>query len=237
MSASSFFKSASAGLAVVVAAGLLGGCNPPASKGRQAEPPASGRAVETPRNVQLLAAAEDYETLTESAFDKPVAELEVLQRAGYQKAQGLRRLLDAAQGAQINALNGRLDAARTAQDRAAIAIAAVETFRILVSAQDASGKTPVDVSLLDYAGFKFDALNKARPVNWDEMAADARFARETWARLSPQVKAPGLSGAFESAVSGMELAAARKNDVAASVAASNELALVDALEEYFTALQ
>ena len=65
------------------------------------------------------------------------------------------------------------------------------------------------------------------------MTADAAYARETWARISPRVTARGLSGAFESALSGMETAVAQKNAVAAGIAVSNELALVDALEEHF----
>ena len=102
-----------------------------------------------------------------------------------------------------------------------------------MSAQDASPQVPVEVSLLDYAGFRYDANSKSRPVNWDQMTADAAYARETWTRISPRVTARGLSGAFDSALSGMETAVAQKNAVAAGIAVSNELALVDALEEHF----
>ena len=137
------------------------------------------------------------------------------------------------QAARLDTLGAGIDTAMRDQNRSALAIAAVETYRVLVSAQDASAQVPVEVSLLDYAGFRYDANAKSKPINWGRMTADVVFARETWTRISPRVTAKGLSGAFDSALSGMETAVAQKNAVAAGIAVSNELALVDALEEHF----
>jgi hypothetical protein len=92
----------------------------------------------------------------------------------------------------------------------------------------------VEVSLLDYAGFKYDAFAKARPADWTQMANVVTYARDTWARLAPRVSSKGLRGAFESSLSGMDTAVREQNEVAARVAVSDQLALVDALEEQFT---
>ena len=219
--------------AIAVLAASLTACNPQADK---ANPPATATAaspVASDRNVRLLAAAEGYETLTETAFDKTFPELAASLTAARQKASEARTFLATDQAARLDSLGAGIDAALRDQNRSAIAIAAVESYRVLVSAQDASAQVPVEVSLLDYAGFRYDANAKSRPVDWDQMTADVAYARETWARISPRVTAKGLSGAFESALSGMEIAVAQKNAVAAEIAVSNELALVDALEEHF----
>ena len=219
--------------AIAVVAGTLAACNPQADK---ANPPATATAGEpaaSDRNVRLLAAAEDYETLTETAFNKTFPELAASSTAARQKASEARASLAPDQAVRLDTLGAAIDAALRDQNRSALAIAAGETYRVLVSAQDASAQVPVEVSLLDYAGFRYDANAKSRPANWEQMAADVAFARETWTRISPRVTAKGLSGAFDSALSGMETAVAQKNAVAAGIAVSNELALVDALEEHF----
>ncbi|MBU2292464.1 MAG: hypothetical protein KKC29_15335 [Alphaproteobacteria bacterium] len=223
-----------AGAAVIaVLAGALAGCNPQADTATSPATATTASPTISDRNVRLLAAAEGYETLTETAFNKTLPELETSLAAARQKASEARPLLAPDQAARLDTLGAEIDAALRDQNRSALAIAAVETYRVLVSAQDASAQVPVEVSLLDYAGFRYDANAKSRPVNWDQMTADVAFARETWARISPRVTAKGLGGAFESALSGMEIAVAQKNAVAAGIAVSNELALVDALEEHF----
>ncbi len=219
--------------AIAVLAGTLAACNPQADKTNSPATATAASPAVSDRNVRLLAAAEGYETLTETAFDKTLPELAASLTAARQKVSEARALLAPDQAARLDTLAAEIDAALRDQNRSAFAIAAVETYRVLVSAQDASAQVPVEVSLLDYAGFKYDANAKSRPINWDQMTADVAYARETWARISPRVTAKGLSGAFDSALSGMETAVAQKNAVAAGIAVSNELALVDALEEHF----
>ncbi|MEO8519766.1 MAG: hypothetical protein ABI603_00300 [Acidobacteriota bacterium] len=186
------------------------------------------------RNARLLGAAEGYETLTETAFDAPFAELGATLATARKQAADVRTLLSPDAAGRLDALAAEIDGALQRQDRRATAIAAVESYRALVSAQDASALVPVEVSLLDYAGFKYDAFVKARPPDWDQMANVVAYARDTWARLAPRVAAKGLRGAFESTLSGMDTAVREKNELAARLAVSDQLALVDALEEHFT---
>lgn len=228
------FRAATVIAAVAV---TLIGCKQPAKPATPAGSSASPTSESTTRNARLLDAAGDYETLTETAFETPFAQLGVTLTTARQKASAVRALLSPDAASRLDALSAELDAAVQKEGRTAFAIAAVESYRVLVSAQDSSAPVPVEVGLLDYAGFKYDALAKARPAEWNQMADVAAYARETWTRLAPRVAAKGLSGAFESTLSGMDTAVREKNEVAARVAVSDQLALVDALEEHFTTVR
>lgn len=186
----------------------------------------------TSRNVPLLAAAEPFETLTERAFDAPPKELAKLVAEAKAKAAVADALLDGKGRAELSQRSAELDAAVQRNDQAAIAITSVESYRVLVSAQDAAtAKAPIAVSLLDYAGFKYDAHLKAQRPEWSEMSKDVAYAKATWASLRPNVRSSGLQGSFETALQGMEEGVTQKNVALAKHAVRTELALVDLLEE------
>lgn len=195
--------------------------------------PASQDSQSVRRNVQLLAAAEPFETLTEQAFTAPPPELTKLHDEARRQLAAAGPALTNSDAAKLSVLSSDLQAAFAQDDRPAIAVASVESFRVLVSAQDATtAKAPIAVSLLDYAGFRFDAHLKAKPPRWNELAGDAAFTRATWAGLRPQVTSAGLADAFETALSGMEEGVSQRNISLAQYAARTELALVDLLEEH-----
>lgn len=220
------------GMVVTIVTASLCGCGRAGDKALTGDAAAPG-AASPARNTRLLDAAEGYEALTETSLDAPIASLEVKRSAAREGAVAVGDLLSPPQQTQLASLDIGLGAALGNGERTAAAIAAVESFRVLVSAQDDSAALPVDVSLLDYAGFKFDALTRSEPVDWNQAAEVAGFARDTWVRLSGRVSAPGLRGAVESALSGMDEAVRLQNEGAAHIAVSDELALVDALEEFF----
>lgn len=220
-------------LAVSISACKLPASDPAPPEATVAVP--GGGPAQSDRNTQVLDAAGGFETLTETALTQPFAALTASRQAAGGKAAVVRSLLTPEQTSRLDALAAELDAALARQDRTATAIAAVETYRVLVSAQDGTAKVPVDVSLLDYAGFKYDTTVQAQPIDWTGMATDVAYAREVWTRLSPDVTSKALIGAFESSLAGMDTAVRERNGVAARVAVSTELALVDALEEHFSA--
>jgi len=222
---------------VVGAASIaLLGCSGPADGGAASSPKGAGSVSSSSpmagRNVPLLAAAEPFEALTEQAFDAPPAELAKLVAAAKAKAAPANAFLGESGRAELSQRSAELDAAVERNDRTAIAIASVESYRVLVSAQDAAtAKAPIAVSLLDYAGFKYDAHLKAQRPEWSEMSKDVAYARATWAGLGPSVSSSGLRGSFETALQGMEAGVAQKNLPLAKHAGQMELALVDLLEE------
>jgi molybdenum cofactor biosynthesis protein B len=62
----------------------------------------------------------------------------------------------------------------------------VEGYRLLVSAAPQT-KIPTAVNLLDYAGFRYDADLKARPVRWSDLKAAVEFANQQWNSISDGV--------------------------------------------------
>ena len=220
----------------------LAGCD----RGSAADPAATTAAAATrsapstakaasDANERLLAAAEPFEALTETAFTAPFRELGRLRAEARAKAQFVDATLAPTAATRLQQLGSEVDAALAAQDRTAVAIGAVESYRVLVSAQDAAtARVPVEVSLLDYAGFKYNAILKSDPVKWAAMADDVAYARTTWSAIEGRVTSPGLNGAFVQALNAMAVGIDTRNAAVAEQAAASELALVDLLEEHFS---
>ena len=186
-------------------------------------------------NAPLLAAAEPFEKLTETAFSATPASLDLTIAEVRTAAAGVRGLLSASAARQLDERLISIASARGSNSRADLAIAAVEGYRVLVSAASATAKVPMAVNLLDYAGFRYDANLKAKPARWADMMEAMVFAREQWSSISSRVTDPGLRGRMDISLSEMEGAAKRQDVSAASAAAQSELALVDDLEKFFNA--
>ena len=121
-----------------------------------------------------------------------------------------------------------------AADRPAdVALASMECFRTLVSAVPGTPAIPVDVSLLDYAGFRYDADAQAAPVRWADMARAMIFARERWSNIRMRPAAAGLVTRFETVLTDMEKAVSAQNVPHARASAKAELDMVDELESVF----
>lgn len=210
-------------------AGCDRGVQPAAPVGeRVAAQQPSSAPVATPQ----MQAAEPFEALTEQAFTAPWDRLNVMigdaGAALQNAAEGLRGGAPAAAARQMSAIRR----ARSSQDRIGIALGAVETYRILVEAQDASSANPpIPVSLLDYAGFRYDALAQGANPEWDEMRRLTAFAREQWRQIAPNISSRALQGVVSTALDGMSSAAERRDVASARAAAAVELALVDLIEE------
>jgi hypothetical protein len=132
----------------------------------------------------------------------------------------------------LDARTAEIALARKAQDRLGLALASVETYRHLVEAQDpVAAKVPIPVSLLDYAGFRYNALAQAPTVDWRAMDEAARFAGDQWRGLAPTMRSQALPGVMTESIAAMSLAAKRHDTASARSAAATELALVDLIEE------
>jgi hypothetical protein len=220
---------------------VTAGCNrtdsgTPAANAPAAQPAAA--AAESPGNAILRSAAEPFEVLTEQAFAAPWPEVDRLIADARSAGARARGILPGAAAASLDARLAEIAAARQAQNRPGLALAAVETYRVLVQSQDAAtAQIPVPVSLLDYAGFRYDALAQAPNVDWAAMEQAARFAGDQWRVLAPSVTSPGLRGVVPQSIDAMSTAV-RQHDVPfARSAAATELALVDLLEEHVAARQ
>jgi hypothetical protein len=226
-------------VATALAAGLASGCDrgsapasPPANAPASAPAPAVAPAAPVAAVAPELAAAEPFEALTETAFSASGPDLAAAAAKAEAAATAVRGHLPVDAARQLDARLAEIRAALQANNRADLAIASVEAYRTLVSAAPRA-RVPVEVSLLDYAGFRYQADAAAQPVRWADMAEAAAFARDTWKILSPQIGDTALRARFDRAVAALGAAVQKRDRTEAVGAATTELALVDELEAYF----
>jgi hypothetical protein len=227
--------------APAVALLIASGCNRVDSgtlTGRALESQPAATRTETPGNAILRNAAEPFEALTEQAFVAPWPEADRLIADARSAAARARGILPDPAADMLDARLAAIAAARQAQDRPGLALAAVETYRHLVQSQDgATAQVPIPISLLDYAGFRYDALAQAPNVDWAAMDQAARFAGDQWRTIQPSIASPSLRGVMPQSIGAMSAAVRLRDIPFARSAAATELALVDLLEEHAAARQ
>ena len=183
--------------------------------------------------VRLLASAEPFEALTEGAFTNPDSKLDQMIAQGRGAVGGIRSLLSPAATRKVDELLGALQRSRADGKRADVALSSIEIYRILVSSVPGGTKVPVDVSLLDYAGFRFQADLKAQPSRWNDMGDAILFANNHWEAIAPRIADKSVSMLFERALSQMAIAVEHREPKLAASAVNDELNQVDSLEAYF----
>lgn len=191
--------------------------------------------ADTNGNKKLRDAAEPFEKLTEISFSVALPKIDQTISEAEVTAEGTRGLLSNDAARLLDLQLSAMKTARQKQDRAGLALSSIEAYRILVSAVTDNAKVPTEVSLLDYAGFRYDADLKASPVRWGDMAKAVSFARKNWVTLSPRVKSSPLAMDFAQAITNMDKAVVKKNKRLAASSAKTELDLVDQLEKFFSA--
>lgn len=203
--------------------------------GKDAVPAAAGPSAGNHYAVdaQLRAAAEPFETLTETAFAAPETELRKTLTKAEEALQRVRPLLGKEAADEVADHASVLKAAASKTERALMALASIEVYRVLVSSVSGAAKVPRAVSLMAYAGFRYDADLKADPIRWSDMGEAAQFAKQEWLTLAPRVGSPKLAAEVNRAVAGMVDAAQHKDKSAAAQSAKAELDLVDQLETHF----
>ncbi len=180
----------------------------------------------------ILAAAERFENLTEAAFGGAQASAATLALA-HQASKTARSLLDPNEAATLDEKLAKLDAAAKSGVAADIALASMEAYRTTITASGGEGRIPLQVGMLDYAGFRFWASAKAAPPRWDEMAKARFFAEGQLALISPRIHDAAVIKKFDAALDAMDKAIIAKDSAAAVVAATTEMDLVDDLEKLF----
>lgn len=181
----------------------------------------------------LLAAAEPFENLTEMAFTANWAKIDSTISEAEHAASGARGSLPTKAAGAMDARLADMTSARQKHDRADLALSSIEVYRTLVSSVSADTRIPPQVSLLDYAGFRYGADLKSSPIRWDDMNQAVAFAHQQWAVVAPQIRNASLATRFGKAVDGMEEAAKQKNHALAASSVRSESDLVDELEKYF----
>lgn len=187
----------------------------------------------TSADAALLAAAEPFEALTEQAPSAAPDRLKSLIAETTRASNSASAALAAPRREELAKAQADIAGASEVNDRVAIALAAVEGYRTLVEATSGTGPVPVSVSLLDYAGFRYQADLTAEPVRWDDAIAALDFADEQWASIENEVSDAALRSEFSASLADMRAAVVVQSKSQAHTAALRELDLVDKLEEAF----
>jgi len=191
-------------------------------------------ATPSEQNDKLLKATDPFEGLTETALDGDAATIAKSFKAAKAARSATRALLAPEAAGRFDKLFDELTAAQEKKDGVAVALQAAELYKLLVSSCDASAlAVPMEVNLLDYAGFRTNALLKAAAPDWQAIADTAREANGYWAKIRHRVTDKKLQADMDKAQEGLT-SAAQKHDVSLSQSsAKSDLALVDDLEGHF----
>ena len=205
-------------------------------RARGVQPPHASVKAPSYKANPLAGGAEIFENLTEAApvinaaaFTKSLAEFEALYPLIAQR-------LSAGRKARLDTLVAGVRNAWQRGDRGAMAIQSIEAYRLFQESIDHTGQpVPVEVSLLDYAGFKLNALLLSTQPDWKQIADTAQEASTWWTAIGPRITHKTLRDAMDQTVNGIKDAAARKNPELLRFAANMDLVLVDGLETFFSA--
>ena len=181
----------------------------------------------------LPAAAENLEALTEQAFTASPEELVSLFTKAQESVAGISGQLSPQ---ATKSLDGYLRDAKTAIDAgnpSDTALAAVEGYKLIVSAYPPDARIPAAVSLLDYAGFRIQADLKSDPKRWADAQEAAKYAHDQWDQIKDKVTDTDLNKRFTTSLSKLDEYLSVKDDKMAAKAAVTELDLVDELEGFF----
>jgi hypothetical protein len=214
--------------AALVTAGACHRAEPPAAPA--ATTPAGSRAEGGP--FDLLAAAEPFEAIAGTAFTARYPELDPLIAKAVATAERVKPLLPPDARQELGTRLDEIAAARRVDDRPGIALAAAEVYRILVS-HAPHAPVPTEVALLDYAGLRYGADLKARPIRWGDMTEAVAYARRIWGAIERRVGDKPLHDGFARALADMGAAVQRRDAAAAADAVKREMDLVDMLETWF----
>jgi hypothetical protein len=115
-----------------------------------------------------------------------------------------------------------------------VALEAVETYRLLTTSLDREKlKAPIEVSLLDYAGFKVKVLTTRQPPDWQAMQGVATQAARDWQAIQRKVADKSLRSVMNTTMAGLNQAIEGQDAAMTRFAAQVVLDLVDLLEQQF----
>ena len=212
------------GLSLILA--LLIGVAGPASAAKSAhsKPDVLSQASEIAEQL-----SESAPTVDAAAFAKSMSDLSALNAR-------LSTSLSPVRQKALDAFVAGIRGAWTAGDRSALAVQSIEAYRLLQEALPRGPRAvPVQVALLDYVGFKVNALLASSSTDWARIADTVHEAQTWWTAIEPHTSDATLKEGMNRTLLGMKEAADQKDAKVMHFAADMELILVDGLETFFLA--
>jgi hypothetical protein len=226
------------GIALLMVAGLsFGDCT--SGKVLAARKAASpSRSDRSRSNEVLISAASPFEDLTENALAGNKQGIQLALKAYDQQAEKVSKILSPKARHDLELLVAAIKKAEQRGDHESLARNSVEAYRTLIESLDTGSLVvPVQVSLLDYAGFKLKVLLHGKSPDWSVLRKTAEEARRQWTAIEYRVSDQGIRDAVNVMITGLKQATTSRNAEMALFAAQLDLALVDLLERYFEKLQ
>ncbi len=185
-------------------------------------------------NKIILSAASTFEDMADAALSADKAGVQRALQVYDGQAEKVEKELSQEKSRALKAHVAEISEAARSEDYKVVALEAPEAYRILIDSLDSmSMKVPIEVSLLDYAGFKLRALAHAKSGDWKKAQDVAAEAQANWSAIRSRVADKKLLEAVNIAVDGMKKACISQNSEMMSFAAQVDLALIDLLETYF----
>ena len=197
----------------------------------QSSAPSPAKLAADASDLGPLAAAEPFQALARSAFSAPLPLLDREIARAVAIAQHVKPALPLDAQRELKTQLDAIAAARRDDNRAGVAWASVEIYRLFASHGPPNGG-PRDVNLLRYAGLRYEADLKARPVSWDDMVEAATFGHRTWTEIQGRVSDPALRERMSRALADMAQAAQRRDSALAADADGRALELASLLEAH-----
>lgn len=183
------------------------------------------------RNEKLLGYNEAYESLTEVSLSSDTKKISIAWKEAKSQRDEIVGLLDEAAVKKFDELLANAAQANKQKKNVELSLAAVELYKFVVLACDASVlDVPASVHLLDYAGFRSKALLQMQPIDWKAIADNSFNAQTEWQKVNGQVSDKNLSKSVNEAIDGMVKGASAHDADLVKSATESELALVDELE-------
>jgi hypothetical protein len=206
-----------------------------AQTSKKSAPSAHPASAEAGRKNAILEAAMSHcEDLTDYAEAGKVKDMDqAIQGLEGQRANILGVLSPEA-GKRFEAGLAALRQKRASEDFPGVALEAVETYRLLATSRDRGKlKVPLEVDLLDYAGFKVKVLTKEQPLDWQSMKGVATEAAKDWQAIQGKVADKSLRSVMNTTLAGLNQAIEGQDAAMTRFAGKVVLDLVDLLEQQF----
>ena len=186
------------------------------------------------RNTILFDAMSPYEDLTEYALDEDIDGVEKSIRSLEGSVEKLNNILSKESIQSLNAISKKTKAAVNNANYPVIALYAVDSYKAIAEELDVSKlNIPKEVALLDYVGFKLQALLKQNIIEWVAINEVTLESANLWSKIKDNVSDNGLRDTMDTAINGIQTAAKLKNIEMLKFSAQVDLDLVDLLEGYF----
>lgn len=189
------------------------------------------------RNEILQTSSSPFEHLSELAVAGDWKGVEVAMKEFEPLERATMNVLAPVPRKQFESQLAAIRSSHKGRDAYSLALQAADAYRTLVVAQDAGGlAVPLEVSLLDYVGFKLTALLSRPTPDWQAVRATATEGIQFWTVLKGRVRDKSLQTLTTTTLDGLARAATAGDRATAQLAARVDLDLVDVLENYFTSV-